>query len=415
MTQTDVLVTNEVVLNLEELLKKLGTRNYIINISAGTIKGDNFLGVIAKVQVTGETATGEHVIQNFIVKSAPRNENFRMFAPVHAAYEREIYIYSKVLPAFLKLQNDRGIQNPFRSYAKYYDSSVADMNEALIMEDMKEYGFKLHDRHRPLDYNHTLLVLREYGKFHALSFALRDQEPKIFAELAEETQENFFNGMNSTELHNSFQSQSERALNALHPITHKFAHEKFKKFQNNMTDVINAAVKSDLSDPYSVIGHGDCWINNFLFKYDDTNRVPLEMCILDWQLARLGSPALDLGYFLFTCTSKELRDEKYNSLIQEYYKSFRSFLKELGSDADKLFPFDVLQEHLKKYCVYGLCMAVIVLLILISDTEEIPDIHNISSNEHVMDKLNYEPKNIEVYNSRVRDIIFDFIKLGYNF
>lgn len=415
MTQTDELVTNEIRLCLEELLKKLEIKNYVINISAGTIKGDNFLGVIAKAQVIGENVDGENVVRNFIIKSAPRNENFRTFAPVNLAYDREIYMYSKVLPAFIKLQNDRGIKEPFKSFAKYYRSSMEHMNEALIMEDMKAIGFKLCDRHQPLDHNHTLLALKEYGKFHALSFALRDQEPKIFNELAKNTQENFFNGMNSNGLHESFRSQSERALNSLDPVKHKVAYEKLKKFQDNMVDIINTAVKSDLDDPYSVIGHGDCWINNFLFKYDEITKLPSELCILDWQLARVGSPALDLGYFIFTGTSKELRDKHYKSLIQQYYDSFSSYLRELGSDPDKLFPFDVLQEHLKKYSVYGLYMAMLVLIIIISDTEEIPDVHNVASNENVIDKFNFEPKNLENYNARIRGIVLDFVRLGYNF
>ena len=34
-----------------------------------------------------------------------------------------------------------------------------------------------------LDYKHTLLALQHLGRFHAYSFALRDQKPTIFENL----------------------------------------------------------------------------------------------------------------------------------------------------------------------------------------------------------------------------------------
>lgn len=138
---------------------------------------------------------------------------------------------------------------------------------------------------------------------------------------------------------------------------------------------------------------------------------PPEVCLLDWQQARAGSPALDLAYFIFTCTDKPLRDQYYDHLIREYYESLSSFLRELGSDPDKLFPFEVLQEHLKKFCVFGLFVAITILYGVISEAEELPDFNNMTG----LEDLHIESKNVQWYNTRIRGVILDFIKFGYEF
>lgn len=266
MTQED-LVTNEVHCFIEKLLKDLGLVDYTIDITPGSIRGDNYLGIIAKVQVKGTDKQNKNVTLNLIAKSAPRAEGFRNIAPIRQAYDREIYIYSKVFPEFINLQEERGILKPFKSFAKYYSSIMDDSNEALVMEDMKELGFKLKDRHDPLDFNHILLVMREYGRFHALSYAVRDQEPELFQELSDNTQESFFSSIKSDVMYKSIELQSDKALNSLDPIKHKVAYEKFKSFQSKMVDLIKEVIKSETAGKYGVITHGDCWVNNMLFKY----------------------------------------------------------------------------------------------------------------------------------------------------
>ncbi|KAF2904035.1 hypothetical protein ILUMI_02132 [Ignelater luminosus] len=228
----------------------------------------------------------------------------------------------------------------------------------------------------------------------------------------------FFNSYNQSDLAQKAQKDNnERALKSLDPMKDKIAYDRFKKFQDNMQETVKNLLQSESAGKYAVIGHGDSWVNNMLFKYDSTSRPhsPSEVCLLDWQLARAGSPALDLAYFIFACTDKPLRDQYYDHLIQEYYESLSSFLRELGSDPDKLLPFKVLQEHLKKFCVFGMYMAVMVLYVMNSEVEEIPDIHKMTDLEECMEEWRYETKNIQKYYERIRGVILDFIKFGYEF
>ncbi|KAB0799214.1 hypothetical protein PPYR_07094 [Photinus pyralis] len=396
---------------LNSLITNLGIENYTLNITRGNAKGDNYLGVIGKIHVKTEGATW-----NWIIKCAPEASQFRTTVPVAKVYQREVYVYEKILAEYQKFQEEKGVTTPFRSYAKYYTSLLEEPFETIILEDMKAVGYKLYNRQEPLDYHHALLAIREYGRFHAFSFAIRDQKPDLFHEFQQNVPEVFYDLLvNSESSRQLIQYQCNQIRDSISQIDSKRAYDNFSKFQDHMLELVKKLVTVEAAGPYAVISHGDCWINNFLFKYSKLQKSPTDMCLIDWQMARVGSPVLDLSCFLFTSTDKQLRDQHYDSLIKEYYDSLSSFLIELGSDPEVLFPFNILQEHLKIFSVYGLFMAIQSLYFMVSGEDEIPDVHNFTSEEEGMVQMKYVPKNIDRYTSRIRDVVVDFEKFGYNF
>lgn len=261
------LVSKEIEDQIKNLANSMGIENPNICIEAATQPGDNYLGVIAKVQVQGKNRdSSKPRVLNLIVKSAPRNEGFRKFAPVDKVYIRENYMYEKVLPEFTKFQEKRGVLEPFKSYAKCYFTSSEIMNEALVMENMKEHGFFLRDRHHSLNSEDVMIVMREYGKFHAISYALRDQEPELWQELAKNVTGHFFDNWNADQVKESSLHQYGRVVKALDPAADKEACKKFEEFKDNVAERISKVLKAETSGDYSVIAHGDCWVNNILFK-----------------------------------------------------------------------------------------------------------------------------------------------------
>lgn len=55
-----------------------------------------------------------------------------------------------------------------------------------------------------------------------------------------------------------------------------------------------------------------------------------KVSIVDFQLARYGSPALDLVSLLYCCTSRELRKQYLPELMEEYFDSIISILTQTG-------------------------------------------------------------------------------------
>lgn len=123
-------------------------------------------------------------------------------------------------------------------------------------------------------------------------------------------------------------------------------------------------------------------------------------------------------YFLFSSTDKPLRDNYYTEVIQLYHKALSTTLTKLGSDAEKLFSFDDLQNQLKKFGRYALIITPMLLNIITSKADDIPDLDNLA--EEFKDKPIEEGMKAFIndaandkFDARMRDVIQDVVRLGY--
>lgn len=58
-------------------------------------------------------------------------------------------------------------------------------------------------------------------------------------------------------------------------------------------------------------------------------------------------------------------------------------------------------------------MSTMVIFLMMSEVDEIPDFHNISDVKDVAKEFNYESKNVKQFNERMRGVILDCVKNGY--
>lgn len=191
------------------------------------------------------------------------------------------------------------------------------------------------------------------------------------------------------------------------------AREKFLKLAENFGGVLANCYEGDQAEPHAVFSHGDCWVNNVMFREN-------EIIFIDWQNSRYCSPADDLTYFIFICTDKNLREKHFDDLIKIYHQSLSEFLIRLGGDAETQFPFATLLEHLKRFGKSGIisgCCAIPLLYPKRCDMEKIAEkLQNIDPQE--IDKLldAYKELNkdiIDDINERILDIVHDGIKFDY--
>lgn len=82
--------------------------------------------------------------------------------------------------------------------------------------------------------------------------------------------------------------------------------------------------------PVPCIAHGDFWINNILFKYNKEGH-PVAAKVLDFQMSRIGHPASDVLYFLFTSTTSKMRKNHLRQWLRHYYETFMRDLTKLNS------------------------------------------------------------------------------------
>lgn len=195
----------------------------------------------------------------------------------------------------------------------------------MFFEDMALGGYAMIDKNN-VQVEHILLVMKTLGKFHAVSYALRDQDPDKFTELVNPIQEMFFVRGSDHPMENQI---NHAALNAINCLTDEADSHLVKAllnlYETNQYDIIADILNGNTAEPYAVLTHGDAWSNNTMFKYDERNALQ-GMCLIDWQIVRYGSPVLDLMYYLFFCTTRELRGRNYNIYLKTYYDSLASLL-----------------------------------------------------------------------------------------
>lgn len=83
-----------------------------------------------------------------------------------------------------------------------------------------------------------------------------------------------------------------------------------------------------------------------MFHTDPDGRVK-DVKMIDFQIARIGSPIYDLPYFLCTSTSFEVLDQHLDDLCDAYYTRFIQFLERTNCDTSA-FTRASFEEQLKR-------------------------------------------------------------------
>lgn len=109
-------------------------------------------------------------------------------------------------------------------------------------------------------FEHILLVMKTLGKFHAVSFALKDQEPDKFDEIVNNLEELFFVRDGPMSIH---VNQAEKmAIDCIDDDNDIGLLEAILRlYEQNQYDQLVDLANGNGAEPYAVILHGDLWSN----------------------------------------------------------------------------------------------------------------------------------------------------------
>lgn len=228
--------------------------------------------------------------------------------------------------------------------------------------------------------------MQTLGRFHGLSFVIRDQSAQLFENLTAGLEETYYAPSIKPWYNNFIKTQILIGEDA---VTREYGgtviEEKTKKFlvEGDLYDKMCKLTHT--RNKFSVIGHGDTWIPNFLIHSEKIGdkEIPVSAKMIDFQLARYASPAIDLSFFFYSCTSQELREQYFDELIKTYHESLCSFVKDFGSNPDVLFPFSALQEELRTSFRFGVAMACESVTFSLLEDHETPDMDGLQGEEVV--------------------------------
>ncbi|XP_068894809.1 uncharacterized protein [Tenebrio molitor] len=283
--------------------------------------------------------------------------------------------------------------------------------EVLVFDNVKNAGYSLWNKKKPWTRKHINMVVEEYSKFHAVSFAMQDQHPEQFEELSSGLQEVFKMFLKSNGLDGMFMKCIDEVSDLLKGDLDDNILSTWKNFKSQIDYIFYDMCKEP--DVKKVIIHGDCWNNNYMFKYAaDDQILPVEVAILDWQTSNHSSPIIDLSYFLFACISKE-DIEDLDEILRLYHKSLTSHLSKMGADSNLLYPMDTFLQDWKKYSRFGAALSSLVFKVSATESDEVIDFTETNKNGgDVSSPFSYDVKDKASYKNRARHVVKYVVENG---
>ncbi|XP_068619699.1 uncharacterized protein [Battus philenor] len=358
-------------------------------------KAQNYFGVLIPVTINGKIHA-ENVTLKLVLKLAPTDDRYRVSGAMAIMFKREIFVYSKILPLYDELQKHIEISSQFVRPKCYY-SCMDYCKEIIAIQNMCYEGYKPIVHSMFLDFDHLTVSLQSLAKFHALSFMLEHKDKKAFEEvcntclpLSEKTNKRFLDIL------------KDRLNKALQ----KFENSVYVPILTNLKENCNSFIEAMFySSERNCLCHGDIWKENILFKCEDNK--PISACLIDYQTARLSSPAFDVLYLITTSTKSDLKGEYFTSMLDIYYNTLIQFVSEAQLAID-IYSRNQFNKDLKT--VGPACFIIANTALWLSC--------GLQQEGHVRSKqiLNTESeigRAVEDYKTIIKDIIDDFIEYGY--
>ncbi|XP_063597723.1 uncharacterized protein LOC134774290 [Penaeus indicus] len=331
-----------------------------------TKKGDNFATLVVRVNVNFSKETG-YYSTSYIVKCDPRRlKALQDF--IYVGFQKELVFYQQ-LSHELQLQLQDAGQTPLKVPRCFY-ASFEENREVIFLEDLAPKGFKMSDRNVGVDAAHTKLILEELAGLHAASYLLKAKIPDLnkrypilnldwltYADSARRSTQGLFSDI---------MDSASKLLR--HIGGYEGAVAWLDKNKLRAAEMIETELRR--VPPFDVLCHGDCWINNVLFRYTDEG-VPVEVMLLDLQLVRHASLATDLNYLLHASLKGQTRRDNLSSFLAAYYQRFSQVLA-AGGCAVPFSLQDLTQEY-RNHLTYGLIIGLFAVVFGLAGGAELID------------------------------------------
>ncbi|GAB0088258.1 uncharacterized protein DMENIID0001_026520 [Sergentomyia squamirostris] len=324
---THLIMSDNFIQSFEECLKSVSSDVfdsfqsliYCKVVKEGEKDSSYYCSSIHRVEVQYLDNKSDVITTRFIVKVLPLGAKGD-FLNKYGIFEREVYIYEKILPRMIELLTQIKDNN-----TKLAPNFVTKLSEptSIVLEDLSFSGFKVPNRKVGLNTEQTLSVLGKMARFHATSIKINEMNPELMEKLKKTSIHEYLNSF-SIFFAVGIASLGEVASNwsGFKEIAIKLKNLKSTIIENTLHEYTKS------SDGIKVLNHNDLWTNNLMLKYDSNGKI-IDSTIIDYQFVYWGSPGIDLNFFMYTSVDNTLRKESWNFLIHHYHKILTSTLRNM--------------------------------------------------------------------------------------
>lgn len=258
------------------IAKDNGFTEYTLEQEAGSKHGDGFIATMMSIKLRGtRSIDGQdnhdelHLICKLLPDNAARVELFNS----SALFGREVLMYNTFLPILIDFQAEKGLteENGFFDFPKcYFAASNVELGQhVIIMDDLRSQAFSLWDKTKPIPFENVRLLMIAMGRFHGLTFALRDQHPDVFRPF-EKMPDVMLEALDrSANMKEIVQTSLTRTITMLYAKPDEL--KRIQYIRDNWVQEIHDCLDLHLSGRFGIINHGDCWNNNMMFLNNEVS------------------------------------------------------------------------------------------------------------------------------------------------
>ncbi|XP_076174210.1 uncharacterized protein LOC143150080 isoform X2 [Ptiloglossa arizonensis] len=295
---------------------------------------------------------------SLIIKVEPSNECSRAILRQQDLFLTELIVVRDVLPKIKEI-----IGRPIGPQLWY----GCDNPPILIMENLLIRKFGMKCRRKGLPFEHCRLVMELLAKFHAGSVAIYEKNPGFIESFRD-------GGIVSTKCPAAFCRLMEVSLQRIGEAIQQWSDEKCISAAPKLIKLAETVgarccgVYEYDSNEFCVLNHGDCWVNNLMFKENEKGQ-PVDLLMVDYQMAVYTSPVIDLLYFLNICPEYTVKYDNDDYFLEVYLNTLNETMANIGCRRKPL-TMQQLKEAIHKRRIYAVFSGLILYLRMMANKED---------------------------------------------
>lgn len=362
--------------------------------------GENYATLMLRVNIEVELTDKSIKPVSFMMKvphDTPQMEQMLAFANFFTL-ENEAYL--DLLPKLEELYKEKGLDIKLAPRAYTFKESLKEepkLANSVLMYDLGQDGYKNVNRRECFNLEQTKVVLKKMAQYHAAAAHYKNHHV-----------------ISDRLMYGAFGNNIEAGLamldNMMGPTQKMFLsnlknykdcqkyHDKLEKYFSDFREVFTTLARYDPNE-FNTIVHGDCWVNNFLFKIAPNGDLT-DMNFVDFQNPRYGHPFTDFLYFIMTSVQIDNKLKDFDFFIKYYHDQLIEHLEilEYTQRKPRLIDFHM---QLYKYGTWAVTGAFMVLPLVLLDPTETATFENFITDS----EAGAEFKNLMFSGKRYKDQI----------
>ncbi|KAH8307732.1 hypothetical protein KR044_011489 [Drosophila immigrans] len=332
--------------------------------------GENYSSLLLRVSIEVKLTDKTVKPMSFMMKVPHESAKMQQMLKTVNFFTVENATYTELIAKFENIYKAKGVSITFAPRTYKFKKSLKHepkLANSVLMYDLSQDGYRNINHLECLNMEESKFVLRKLAQYHAAGAHCR----VIYGPYSDVFTQPIFG------------SSKERALSILNGIMGPFkkmfldnlknfkdGEKYYYKFERLFSKLSHRFLKLSTYDPneFNVINHGDCWINNLLFKFGP-NKELVDMIFVDFQLPKYGHPSTDLLNFIMSSVHIDHKLKEFDFFIKYYHDHLIEHLQ-LLSYSERMPSLSELHSQLYKYGIWAITASVMVLPIVLLDPNE---------------------------------------------